>query len=200
VWTTLLAQVLASIEEFHKHHPRELGITSEALRRLCIPTPDPSLLRLALTALARDGKIEVVGDNARRVGFAAQLAFNVEEQRIVDLIEKAFRAAGLEPPVPDSVLGRDVRAKNLYRLLLERGRLVRLNTYARGTEIVLHSDTLARVQRELAGRYPHPQRFTIAEARDLLGTTRKHVTPLMEHLDATGFTIRIGDVRQLRVP
>jgi selenocysteine-specific elongation factor len=102
--------------------------------------------------------------------------------------------------VPDSVLGRDVRAKNLYRLLLERGRLVRLSTYARGTEIVLHSDTLARVQRELAGRYPHPQRFTIAEARDLLGTTRKHVTPLMEHLDATGFTIRIGDVRQLRVP
>jgi selenocysteine-specific elongation factor len=158
------------------------------------------LWRLALAALARDRKIETVGETVRRAGFTAQLQFNVDEQRIVELIEKAFRAAGLEPPAPETVLGRDSRAKSLYKLLLERGRLVRLSTYARGTEIVLHADTLARVQRELAGRYPHPQRFTIAEARDLLGTTRKHVTPLMEHLDATGFTIRIGDVRQLRVP
>jgi selenocysteine-specific elongation factor len=200
VWATLLAQALAGIDEFHKHHPRELGIGSDALRRLCIPTPDPSLWRLALGALARDRKIETVGETVRRAGFTAQLQFNVDEQRIVELIEKAFRAAGLEPPAPETVLGRDSRAKSLYKLLLERGRLVRLSTYARGTEIVLHADTLARVQRELAGRYPHPQRFTIAEARDLLGTTRKHVTPLMEHLDATGFTIRIGDVRQLRVP
>lgn len=33
---------------------------------------------------------------------------------------------------------------------------------------------------------------------DLLGSTRKHITPLMEHLDAVGFTIRIGDTRQIR--
>ncbi|HEY7671515.1 MAG TPA: selenocysteine-specific translation elongation factor [Gammaproteobacteria bacterium] len=200
VWTTLLAQILAGIDEFHARHPRELGIAAEALRRQCTPVPDPALLRLALGALARDRKIETVGDALRRTGFTAELEFNVEEQRIVDVIEKAFRTAGLEPPSPETVLGRDARAKTLYKLLLERGRLVRLSTYARGTEIVLHADTLTRVQRELAGRYPHPRRFTIAEARDLLGTTRKHVTPLMEHLDATGFTIRIGDVRQLRAP
>jgi selenocysteine-specific elongation factor len=200
VWATLLAQVLSSIEEFHKRQPRALGVDAETLRRQCTPAPDPSLLRLALGALARDSKIEGVGDVVRRAGFAAALEFNLDEQRIVDLIEKTFRTAGLEPPTPDTILGRDARAKNLYKLLLERGRLIRLTTYARGTEIVLHADTLARVQRALAGRYPHPQRFTIAEARDLLGTTRKHVTPLMEHLDSTGFTIRIGDVRQLRAP
>ena len=200
VWATLLAQVLAGIDDFHEHHPRELGSPTEALRRQCAPAPNPPSMRLALAALAREGKIETVGDTVRRKGFVAELELSIEEQRVVDIIEKAFRAAGLEPPRPETLLGPDARAKSLYKLLLERGRLVRLNTYARGTEIVLHAETLARVRRALADRYPHPQRFTVAEARDILGTTRKHVTPLMEHLDATGFTIRVGDVRQLRAP
>jgi selenocysteine-specific elongation factor len=199
-WVVLLDELVACIDEFHAKHPRELGIVPEALRRRCKAPPDPALLRLAVAALEGDRKIETIGDAIRRRGFTPELTFDPDEQRIVDAIEAAFRRAGLEPPVPESVLGRDPRATKLYKLLLERGKLIRLSTYERGTQIVLHADTLARVQRELAGQYPHPQRFTVAQARDLLGTTRKHVTPLMEHLDATGFTIRVGDVRQLRVP
>jgi selenocysteine-specific elongation factor len=199
-WVALLAELVARIDEFHAAHPRELGIPPEALRRQFKAPPDPALLRLAVAALEREQRVEIGGAAILRRGFKPVLDFDPAEQRIVDALEAAFRKAGLEPPAPASVLGRDPRAAKLYKLLLERGRLIRLSTYARGTEIVLHADTLARVRRELAGRYPHPQRFTIAEARDLLGTTRKHVTPLMEHLDATGFTIRIGDVRQLRAP
>jgi selenocysteine-specific elongation factor len=199
-WVELLDELVTRIEEFHAKHPRERGMLSEALRLQCKTPPDSALLRLAVVALQRDDRIETVDEAIRRRGFKPELDFDVAEQRIVDAIETAFRRAGLEPPVPGTVLGRDPRATKLYKLLLERGRLIRLNTYARGTQIVLHADTLARVQRELAGRYPHPQRFTVAEARDLLGTTRKHVTPLMEHLDAAGFTIRVGDVRQLRAP
>jgi selenocysteine-specific elongation factor len=199
-WVALLDELVAYLDEFHTTYPRELGILPEALRRQCRVAPDLTLFRFAVAALERDRRIETVGDAIRRCGFAPQLQFNADEQRIVDAIEAAFRKAGLEPPAPESVLGRDPRATKLYKLLLERGKLIRLSTYARGTQIVLHADTLARVRRELAGRYPHPQRFTIAEARDLLATTRKHVTPLMEHLDATGFTIRVGDVRQLRTP
>jgi selenocysteine-specific elongation factor len=37
--------------------------------------------------------------------------------------------------------------------------------------------------------------FTVADARDRLGTTRKHVLPLLSHFDATGVTTRRGDVR-----
>jgi len=35
----------------------------------------------------------------------------------------------------------------------------------------------------------------VAEVRDALGTSRKHVLPLLGHLDATGATRRRGDVR-----
>ncbi len=41
----------------------------------------------------------------------------------------------------------------------------------------------------------HPEGFTVAQARDALGTTRKHALPLLAVLDASGVTRRRGDVR-----
>jgi selenocysteine-specific elongation factor len=41
----------------------------------------------------------------------------------------------------------------------------------------------------------NPDGFTVAEARDALGTTRKHAVPLLGHLDSIGVTRRRGDVR-----
>jgi selenocysteine-specific elongation factor len=40
-----------------------------------------------------------------------------------------------------------------------------------------------------------PDGVTVAQVRDVLGTTRKHALPLLAHLDATGVTRRRGDVR-----
>jgi len=39
---------------------------------------------------------------------------------------------------------------------------------------------------------------TVAEARDVLGSSRKVVVPLLEHFDAIRLTVRDGDVRRLR--
>ena len=64
--------------------------------------------------------------------------------------------------------------------------------------MALHRDTLQDVERLLQVNYPYPQDFAVSEVRDLLAATRKYVVPLMEHLDATGVTIRTGNVRRLR--
>jgi selenocysteine-specific elongation factor len=40
-------------------------------------------------------------------------------------------------------------------------------------------------------------RITVAEARDVLGTTRKYVLPLLEHMDERKMTRRVGDERIL---
>jgi len=39
--------------------------------------------------------------------------------------------------------------------------------------------------------------MTASQARDLLGTTRKYILPLLEHLDERRITRRIGDERVL---
>jgi selenocysteine-specific elongation factor len=40
--------------------------------------------------------------------------------------------------------------------------------------------------------------MTVADARDLFDSSRKYMLALMEHLDATGVTMRDGDYRKLR--
>jgi selenocysteine-specific elongation factor len=41
----------------------------------------------------------------------------------------------------------------------------------------------------------NPEGFTVADARDALGITRKHAVPLLGHLDSIGVTRRRGDLR-----
>ncbi|HET6966220.1 MAG TPA: selenocysteine-specific translation elongation factor [Acidimicrobiales bacterium] len=41
----------------------------------------------------------------------------------------------------------------------------------------------------------HEEGFTVSQARDALGTSRKHVLPLLSHLDAAAVTRRRGDLR-----
>ena len=78
------------------------------------------------------------------------------------------------------------------------GQIVPLKTYDRNSNMALHRDTLQEVQRLLQENYAYPKDFAVSQVRDLLGATRKYVVPLMEHLDATGVTIRTGNVRRLR--
>jgi len=40
--------------------------------------------------------------------------------------------------------------------------------------------------------------ISLAEVRDLFKTSRRYVQALLEHLDATGMTVRSGDFRKLR--
>jgi selenocysteine-specific elongation factor len=40
--------------------------------------------------------------------------------------------------------------------------------------------------------------ITLAQTRDLFGTSRKYAQALLEHLDETGVTRRVGDERVLR--
>ena len=68
------------------------------------------------------------------------------------------------------------------------GRLLRL-----ADEIVLLPTAPALAMRELA-RLPQP--FTLSEARQALGTTRRVAVPLLEHLDRRGWTRRVDNTRR----
>ncbi len=60
-------------------------------------------------------------------------------------------------------------------------------------QIVLAPDAEARAARILAKL---AQPFTAAEARHVLGTTRRVAIPLLEHLDRAGITQRLPDDRR----
>jgi selenocysteine-specific elongation factor len=92
--------------------------------------------------------------------------------------EADFAAAGLDP----AGVAAATRA----------GRLIRL-----APDVVLLPRTVGHVAQALAGL---PQPFTAGEAREALGTSRKVIVPLLEHLAASGRTRRLPDGRHTIVP
>jgi selenocysteine-specific elongation factor len=61
--------------------------------------------------------------------------------------------------------------------------------------LYLHTDAETEMRRRVAERLTSGAGLTVAEIRDLLGTTRKYAVPLCEYLDRVGLTRREGDLR-----
>jgi selenocysteine-specific elongation factor len=96
----------------------------------------------------------------------------------------ALAASPFSPPEPHGVDRRELRE------LVRRGLVVEANgAYFAPAAVEAAARTVARMLAE------HPEGVTVAQVRDALGTTRKHLLPLLAHLDATGITRRRGDLR-----
>jgi selenocysteine-specific elongation factor len=97
---------------------------------------------------------------------------------------EAMQADPFNPPGPDGVDRTEVRE------LVRRGLVIESDGVYFAARAI--DEAGQRLAAFLAAR---PDGFTVAEARDVLGTTRKYVLPLLAHLDQTGMTRRRGDLR-----
>jgi selenocysteine-specific elongation factor len=96
----------------------------------------------------------------------------------------ALDAAPFNPPEPSGV----DRAELVE--LVRRGHVVaRDGVWFSSSAVDLAAGVVAHLLAD------NPEGFTVADARDALGTTRKYAVPLLTHLDATGVTQRRGDRR-----
>jgi selenocysteine-specific elongation factor len=108
-------------------------------------------------------------------------------ERATAAVEADLAAAEFVAPTADRLreLGLDARA---VTLAARAGRLLHLGD---GIVLVHGADDLAvRLLADL------PQPFTTSEARSRLGTTRRVVLPLLQHLDRQGRTRRLPDDRR----
>ena len=76
--------------------------------------------------------------------------------------------------------------------LIEQGQLVKL-----GDGVLFLHETYDEALATIVRYLREHGKITVAEARDLLGATRKYILPLLEHMDALKMTRRMGDERIL---
>ncbi|WP_343898114.1 SelB domain-containing protein, partial [Craurococcus roseus] len=120
------------------------------------------------------------------------------DRALVASLEAAYRGAGLSPPdARTATAGQDPRrAAGALRLLLRAG-VLRRAVHA-GREVLFHREALGRACAALrAALAARPEGLTVSECDALLGISRRHGVPLLELLDAEGFTRRDGDRRHL---
>ena len=197
-YARLLDDIRAAVGQFHRRCPRRQGLAMAGIPALLQANVDEAALRHAVDELESRGELRNDASILSEAGFDPLTSLSADERRVAREIEESFQTCGLMPPPVESVLRGDRVRAGVLQLLTDTGALVRLKTYDRDRHLVIHRDALRDVRRRLAERYPYPGEFTVAHVRDLLGTTRKYVVPLMEHLDASGVTIRTGNIRRLR--
>jgi selenocysteine-specific elongation factor len=194
----LLTGAVAALERFHRKQPLKKGLDAGSLANAVESKTSPAVWQCVLRRLIEQKKIQPIGEVFCIAGYDPFAELGERQRQLARDIERVFLDGGLEPPSPDVVAGSDKARQLILGLLLETGRLVTLRTYDRGARIVLHADILEDARRTIAREFPSPAQFAVKDVRDLLGSTRRHVVPLLEHLDAVGATVRTGDLRRLR--
>ena len=77
--------------------------------------------------------------------------------------------------------------------LLEQGRLIRL-----GDDVLLLAETYEEMREAIVAHLREHGTVTVAQVRDMFGTSRKYVLALLGYLDEKRITRRVGDERVLR--
>jgi selenocysteine-specific elongation factor len=96
------------------------------------------------------------------------------------------------PPTPAQLETEHGLDRELIAALGERGDLVRI-----GTEAVFLPVTVLTFADLVVTELSAAPSITVSRARDLSGSSRKHVLPLLQYLDDHGLTRRQGDDRIL---
>ena len=189
---TVQTAVVAALQRFHADHPIKQGAALSMLQRV---TPLRGLVPFAQAELHRGGEVVLRDGLVSLAGHDPFAALAPQQLARLTEIEERMRTGGTSPPdvrqfdAPDDA--------DLIALMVAQGRLVSLANIALKQQVVFHAATIAQAQRSLAANFPPPTAFTTSEARTALGTSRKFIVPLLEHLDALGITLRIGDTRQI---
>jgi selenocysteine-specific elongation factor len=183
-WTALGAALAAAVTEHAAAYPLAAGLPAEAARR-SLGLPDRRLLGALVAGtegmVAEGGRIRAAG--ARPIfppGVAAGL----------DRLRERLAAAPYAAAEADELVALGLTAPVLAAAA-RAGLLLRISD-----AVYLLPGAEEEAVRRLAGLVAP---FTLSEARQALGTTRRVAVPLLEALDAAGRTRRVdGARRELR--
>ncbi len=185
---------LRALGRVHQARPRQSSIRRSDVFGELPDLSQDALIQALIDRLLRQGR--VVGDerSVALAGYSPNLS--QAERRLKDEIARAIRDGGLSPPdlaeLSEQAGTRAGVVPDLLALLVEEGHLVHL-----GNQLYLANEAESEMRRRLQERLTVGNEITMAELRDLLGTTRKYAVPIGEYLDRIGLTRREGDVRRL---
>ncbi len=184
---------LERLAAFHAAFPLRLAAPRT---QLADPGLAPGLTAEIEARLAAAGAIALTPDGAAASDHVPTERLSPAQQIRLEAIEAAVRDAGLSSPRPATLSSAPDDA-DLLALLVHAGRVIELENIALNQSLLFHADAIAAAAAGLAIAFPGRTAFTTGEARAALGTNRKCIVPLLEHLDSLGITVRTGDVRHV---
>jgi len=184
-----LDRAAAIVGSCHASSPAKAGMPREELRVGLGMGQKPFH---SLLDMARDrGDLGVSTKTVSLPGFKPQ--FSEAQARLSSEILNRLELAGVNPPTVAELLGtRGQETRAMLDILVDRDDVVKISP-----ELVFHPSAIIEAEAKLRAYLAEHGSITVAEFRDLIGSSRKYVVPLVEYFDSKRVTRRVGDVRKI---
>lgn len=182
------------LDAYHKANPLQAGMRRDELRSRLLPGREQALADRVLELFAADGSITLDKQKAARAGFEVQ--YSETDRKLADQMQALYQQAGYAPPAMDEVYALDPRHKanidRVFQAMLADGALVMTDP-----QVVFSGAVLEDAKEQVRAYLTQHGEITLAQFRDLSGTSRKFALSLLEYFDRHGLTKKVGDVRVL---
>ena len=182
-WERLVEKAVATVQDYHHRFPVRPGIPKVELESKLKPTAHSSAA--ALERLQEDGVLIEEGAAVRLPPHQINLAH--DQQARIDAFLRSLAENPYMPP------GELIVEPDLLNLLVEQRRVVKVSD-----GVVFAASAYDEMVRKVTDYIKEHGKVTLAEVRDLFGTSRKYAQALLEYLDEKKITRRTGDERVLR--
>jgi selenocysteine-specific elongation factor len=172
----------------HRRAPLRPGVPKEEVRAALGPLTAKRAQAL-LQRLVADGRIAERGAALALPSHRPALSADQEEAWV--RARPALAKQPLQPPGASELATGYGIDNEVLAALVDRGDVIRIG------ESVFLPDAVRQFGDAIVAEVATAGRVTVARARDLTGSSRKHVLPLLQFLDDHGITRRIGDDRVL---
>lgn len=191
---SILGATETALLEFHDANPQATGLAIAALRDRVDRRLEQRVFDALLDIAVERGLVVLAGGEARHPK-AASTALAAESEA-TEKLSALLRAQGLAPLATAELAAEAGVDPGLARKVLGKlaaeGRLLRL-----GPDLHFDADAVETARALIVGHLKEHGTILAKDARDLVGSSRKYILPLLEYFDQQGITKRDGDVRVL---
>ncbi len=186
-------EIIKRLESHFNEKPLSTGMLKEELRT-GFKKVDRKTFALLLEELERGGLVFIKGE---KITLPTHKPFLSEKEKsIKEKIVEMYRENLFSPPSLEKVKETFVKdgdlAEELFKVLVEEKVLIKV-----ASGIYFHSFAIAKARELITSFLKENGSITPAQFRDIIGSSRKFVLPLLEYFDKLKLTKRIGDKRIL---
>jgi selenocysteine-specific elongation factor len=188
VWDEILSDLKNRIVSYHQNNTMKAGMPLEELKSQA-KLPE-MIFKETIKTLTESGDIIQTGPFLRQKVF--EIKFSKDQQLKIEELLSFFNENPTQPPSVaecKQAVGNDV-----YNALLSLQKLKQISA-----DVVFTPEAYQMMVKKLKSKIKKDGPVTVAQTRDMFGSSRKYILAFLEKLDADGVTVREGDVRKLNL-
>ena len=191
-WSRLREALISLLADYHRAHPLRRGMGREACRSQLQRRARRVTGRAFDEVVAQAVREGLVADEGATLRLAEhEVTFTPQQKAAIESLLAAFEASPYSPPTVAQC--RSEVGEEVLNALLDQGRLIRVSE-----DVLFTPEAYEEMVNQVRAFIQREGSITVAQARDLFGSSRRYLLALLEHLDAQGVTRRVGDERVLR--